>query len=539
MSKQIINLGSGVGAHDGDGARTGGRKINDNFTEVYDTIDILIADSSIYNKIITETGFLLSGQDLTVNAGWEWILGNIHKTNAAAVEVPIPFSAAGKSRIEYVVPNDSNGFTRIIGVESTDIPVAPSIPNKDMYVTWYTVDDGSISEMVAPITGDIYIPKAEMAPLSSLQSGVINFVILNSIHNRIDLNGGATELRSISSTSNPYLFPGRDLYLYNGGTGNCLVKHLFSTAGNYMFSFPDELDFIHKPKELIHFKLKFTTTGHGVYESVGRINSVVAVAVADVVGLPEALDLKLNTADYNQYFKGKYTTSATLISAIPTATDGDYAIVDTGTGVDAKEWIWDMEAGWIVSAATSASTTDALTEGSTNLYFTTARVLATVLTGISFITGGEIVSTDSVLTAFGKIQKQITDALTAISGKQNTLVAGTNIVIDNTNPLAPVISATGGSSILPVMEIATATTIADSDNGKVIIVTASCTVTVPNGLIAGFECSFVTLAGVTLTISLGGSVVLFNNTGTTMAEKMSFTLKNRTATNNYITSGNL
>lgn len=34
------------------------------------------------------------------------------------------------------------------------------------------------------------------------------------------------------------------------------------------------------------------------------------------------------------------------------------------------------------------------------------------------------------------------------NGKQNTFVAGTNINIDNTNPLAPVISASGGSSTL-------------------------------------------------------------------------------------------
>jgi len=95
------------------------------------------------------------------------------------------------------------------------------------------------------------------------------------------------------------------------------------------------------------------------------------------------------------------------------------------------------------------------------------------------------------------------------------------------------------SSILPVVETGTSFTLDNTYNGKVVILTASCTVTIPNGLIAGFECSFATLAGVTQTLSLGGSVVLFNNVGTTMAEKMSFTLKNRTATNNYITVGNL
>jgi len=99
--------------------------------------------------------------------------------------------------------------------------------------------------------------------------------------------------------------------------------------------------------------------------------------------------------------------------------------------------------------------------------------------------------------------------------------------------------STNYSSILNVVETGTSFSLDNTYNGRVVILTSSCTVTIPNGLVAGFECSFVTLAGVTQTVALGGSVVLFNNTGNTMAEKLSFTLKNRTATNNYITVGSL
>jgi hypothetical protein len=93
--------------------------------------------------------------------------------------------------------------------------------------------------------------------------------------------------------------------------------------------------------------------------------------------------------------------------------------------------------------------------------------------------------------------------------------------------------------IFPVTETGTSFSLADANNGKITILTASCTVTIPNGLVAGFEHTIVTLAGVTLTVALGGSVVLFNNVGTTMAEKLSCTIKNRTTTNNYITAGSL
>ncbi|WP_438979600.1 hypothetical protein [Polynucleobacter sp.] len=57
-------------------------------------------------------------------------------------------------------------------------------------------------------------------------------------------------------------------------------------------------------------------------------------------------------------------------------------------------------------------TTDEVTEGSTNKYFTDARVRAAVLTGLSLATGTAITAADSVLAAFGKLQKQITDIIT-------------------------------------------------------------------------------------------------------------------------------
>jgi len=230
-----------------------------------------LADSPTNNKFISQAGFTLTGTNLTVNANWIWKLLGITYSNPANVIIPIPYCAAGKSRIEYVVPNPANGFTRYPGPESATILVAPEIPNDNMYVTYYIVTDSTIGDLSSPIVGDAYIPKAENESISSLQSGVINFIILETIQNKILLSGGATELRSINHWTNPFLFSGRDLYIKNDGTENCLIKHLYSGAGNYTFSFPNEVDFVHKPKELLHFKLRFTTTGHGIYEYVGTI----------------------------------------------------------------------------------------------------------------------------------------------------------------------------------------------------------------------------------------------------------------------------
>jgi len=59
------------------------------------------------------------------------------------------------------------------------------------------------------------------------------------------------------------------------------------------------------------------------------------------------------------------------------------------------------------------------------IYFTEPRVLATVLTGLNLSGGGTIAATDSVLTAFGKIQNQISGIAGGVS-YQTTWNASTN-----------------------------------------------------------------------------------------------------------------
>lgn len=93
--------------------------------------------------------------------------------------------------------------------------------------------------------------------------------------------------------------------------------------------------------------------------------------------------------------------------------------VDLTTGQKSRQYRWSGTVYIQITNGLIASTDDVI-EGS-NLYFTTARVLATVLTGISFLTGGAIVSTDSILVAFGKVQKQLNDFSTAIGLKQDAL----------------------------------------------------------------------------------------------------------------------
>lgn len=108
-------------------------------------------------------------------------------------------------------------------------------------------------------------------------------------------------------------------------------------------------------------------------------------------------------SSFHEYYKGKYVSLSALNTAWPVASAGDYAQVDAGIADSVVNYNWDEETGWVIgSIGSGATNTDGLPEGSTNFYFTEARVRATLLTGFS-ITTGAISSTDSVLTAFNKL----------------------------------------------------------------------------------------------------------------------------------------
>lgn len=97
-----------------------------------------------------------------------------------------------------------------------------------------------------------------------------------------------------------------------------------------------------------------------------------------------------------------------------------YVTLDTN-----KTYRWSGSAYVEISA--SPGSTDAVTEGATNLYFTAARVRSTVLTGLSLATNQAIAATDTVLQAFGYLQKQITDLIATVAGK----VDGPASAVDN------------------------------------------------------------------------------------------------------------
>ncbi len=160
-------------------------------------------------------------------------------------------------------------------------------------------------------------------------------------------------------------------------------------------------------------------------EKEAVINKVVAFSTPTDTQYPSAKLVSdtfanyLPLSSYHLYYRGKYISLAALNTAIPTASAGDYAQVDTGTGSDVVNYNWDNEAGWVIgSSGSGAVNTDSLPEGSVNLYWTNARTIAALLTG--FTSGaGTVGSSDSILGAIQKLVGNLALKLTA-----NTAITG-------------------------------------------------------------------------------------------------------------------
>lgn len=85
----------------------------------------------------------------------------------------------------------------------------------------------------------------------------------------------------------------------------------------------------------------------------------------------------------------------------------------------------------IDSAEAVPDDTDGLTEGSRNLYFTAARVLASALASLSGTVVGDVANGDSILMAVSKLQNRLKTAETALASPGQALFAEGTIPVGN------------------------------------------------------------------------------------------------------------
>jgi hypothetical protein len=470
-----------------------------------------------YSQLLDVGDITVSGLDVIVPSNAMWVYAGIFYQTTTDTIIPETLCATGFLRKDILVANQLNQIVLMKGAESETIRIRPNTPTGTIFVTEMDIDDTTIGTPSLPIIGDAFVTKLEKANGIYINSGSLDNLEINNTRSCLKFQGSITELKSIS-------FPGTNGIPYNGKefiieNNQSIPFDIFhnSGAGGFRFNFPNAENFTLEPNFRIKFRTSQSTYVTGTFDYIGilpvdisgKLDKATYTGTAD--DLKTEIDTKLDTSAYNQHFKGVYLTEAALNAAHPTGVAGDSAQVNEVGATDVVNYSWDTEESRWVNNGTGGSgavNTDALPEGSTNLYFTVARFL----TNLTFA---------NIVAALG-----YTPSTAPNNAQKNSDITKAEIEAKLTGEIT---SHTHPVTVLPVTETGTSFSLTDAHNGKITILTASCTVTIPNGLMAGFE----------HTIALGGSVTLFNNSGTTMAEKLSCTIKNRTATNNYITAGSL
>jgi hypothetical protein len=471
------------------------------------------------------------------------------------------------------------------GVQDLEIAKKPDVTAGRYEIGSVNINGATVSPATTVPSGNTYVAKSEAIFTKLSGSGnKAQFTISND----------STNVRVISASSigsvsidKKYIYPGKDHYVKNETGTTLIIKHNSGT-GNYKYNFPNATDLVIQNNEIVHFKFRFDTGNSGFLDYVGVASSggsTGPVAIADVTGLTAELAAKALTT----YVDSQDTAKLNEAKAY---SDGLITQLINGAPSDANTLKELNDKILAVQAIIGGSTADG--DSLVNTVAELLAVFATFPEGVDLVTllAGKV-NTSDVYNALdciiaGKVAdarqlKVLNDLITTLRADVNSnttaiglrelssnksqdietdkasttkfgsvkafydwcvgrfqplLVSGTNIKTINGTSLLGSGNITT-SAISAVRQISSATTLADSDNGLVIILTASCTVTIPNGLVANFECTLVTLAGATLTIAQGGSVTLLNNAGTTMAEKLSCTIKNTLTTNQYLTVGNL
>lgn len=72
-----------------------------------------------------------------------------------------------------------------------------------------------------------------------------------------------------------------------------------------------------------------------------------AINIADGVVF-QRVQAGIITIGGNSHFRGVFVSLVALQTAIPTANSGDYAVVDSGPGSSASQYIWDAQDGWVI-----------------------------------------------------------------------------------------------------------------------------------------------------------------------------------------------
>lgn len=242
-----------------------------------------------------------------------------------------------------------------------------------------------------------------------------------------------------------------------------------------------------------------------------KVRAYVTSSFVDINGnvLPEGLNASTST-DANGAWSLAIVRTESLNQSITISFIYKYGVSNEEQRLDCPVVIPDQSTanfsdlydfGTSSAIVASTETTDGLPEGTTNLYFTEARVRTTPLTGLSLASSADITSADTVISAMGKLQAQLDSSSVTLAGDV-TGSSGANTV-----------AFVGGEAAASVATSVDDTQAATSSNTALTIV--------KRDVSGNFSAGTVTASGVdnnggTLLVGAGATTVTIGGAGSTV-----------------------
>jgi len=126
----------------------------ENESEFITVQQILDAALSYRQNQLIEATISVLGNDVTVDAGADWIINNINHELASDFTETVDYAETGYTRNDILVGDESNLIYRIVGPETEGISPTPNTPLNTVLVTVINVTDSTIG-YVPPVVLDI------------------------------------------------------------------------------------------------------------------------------------------------------------------------------------------------------------------------------------------------------------------------------------------------------------------------------------------------------------------------------------------------
>lgn len=164
--------------------------------------------------------------------------------------------------------------------------------------------------------------------------------------------------------------------------------------------------------------LTATNNPHSVTKAqvgLGNVDNTSDASKPISTATQSALDAKQNALGFTPANSTDLTSHTSNTSNPHNVTKSQIGLSNVDNTSDLNKPISTATQAALDAKQNTLTNSDGLSEGTTNLYFTGARVLSTLLAGLSTATNAVITASDSVLSALGKLQKQISDNLTTLT----------------------------------------------------------------------------------------------------------------------------